>query len=64
MTTFERDYREAQQGNEIEIILRRRAEIQEMTRKARATKNGFIRQCIAQDIDRLTKELTAIENLF
>jgi hypothetical protein len=31
MTTFERDYKEAQEGNEIEVLTRRKAEIKRLT---------------------------------
>ena len=64
MTTFERDYKEAQEGNEIEVLTRRKAEIKRLTQERKACKNGFRRQCIAQEVARLQKEYDKIDALF
>ena len=56
MTTFERDYKDAQEGNEIEVLTRRKAEIKRLTQEGKACKNGFRRQCIAQEVARLQRE--------
>jgi len=63
MTRFERDYKDAQEGNEIEIITKRRAEIVKLTAEGKSCKNGFRRQCLAQEVVRLTAELNKIEEL-
>ena len=64
MTTFERDYKDAQEGNEIEVLKRRKAEIERLVREGKACKNGFRRQCIAQEVIRLQKEYDKIDALF
>lgn len=64
MTRFERDYTAAQNGFAVEVITKRKAEIHRMTLEGKACKNAFRRQCIAQEVVRLTGELRKIENLF
>lgn len=64
MTRFERDYTEAQTGNEIEVLTRRKAKIEKLEKEGRACKNGFRRQCIAQELARLTAEYRKISELF
>lgn len=64
MTRFERDYKDAKEGNGIGVITRRRAELEKLTREGKNCKNGFRRTCIAQDVVRLKKELSKIEELF
>jgi len=64
MTRFERDYKDAREGNEIEVITKRRAEIAKLTDEGKACKNGFRRQCLVEDVARLTAELSKIEELF
>lgn len=56
MTRFEKDVREMQEGNEIEVLKRRKAELEELRRKGRCEKNGFKRQCIAQEYERKMAE--------
>lgn len=64
MTRFERDYEDAQTGNGIEVITRRRAELGKLTREGKSCRNGFRRTCIAQEVVRLKEELSKIEALF
>lgn len=64
MTRFEKDYIAAQNGSGREIIERRRAEIRKLTQEGKCCKNAFRRQCIAQDVVRLTRELDKIDELF
>lgn len=64
MTRFERDYKDAREGNEIEVITKRRTEIAKLTAEGKACKNGFRRQCLAQEVVKLTTELNKIEELF
>ncbi len=64
MTTFERDYKDALEGNEIEVLKRRKAEIERMIREGKACKNGFRRQCITQEVARLQQEYNKIDELF
>lgn len=64
MTRFERDYTEAQTGNEIEVLTRRKAEIEKLEKEGRACKNGFRRQCIAQELTKLKTEYRLISELF
>lgn len=60
MTRFEKDLKEALDGNEIEVLKRRKAEIEKLTADGKACKNAFCRQCIAQEVARLTNEYRAI----
>lgn len=64
MTRFERDFKDAQEGNEIEVLKRRKAEIEKLTAEGKACRNGFRRQCIAQEVARLTAEYNKIDELF
>jgi hypothetical protein len=64
MTRFERDLKEALEGNEIEVLKRRKAEIDRLTAEGKACKNSFRRTCIAQEVVRLTKEYNAISENF
>ncbi len=64
MTRFERDLKEALEGNEIEVLKRRNKEIHDLERELKWTKNSFRRTCIQQDIDRLTKEYRKIDENF
>lgn len=64
MTKFERDLQDALNGNEIEILKRRKAEIEKLTAEGKACKNGFRRQCIAQEVAKLTAEYNAISENF
>ena len=64
MTRFERDFKEAQEGNGVEVLKSRKAEIEKLTAEGKACKNGFRRQCIAQEVARLTAEYNKIDELF
>ncbi len=64
MTRFEKDLRDALEGNEIEVLTRRKAEIERLTEEGKRCKNGFRRQCIAQDVTRLTREYNEIGSHF
>ena len=64
MTKFERDLRDALAGNEIEILKRRKAEIENLTKEGKACKNEFLRQCIAQEVAKLTREYNEIDSNF
>ncbi len=64
MTTFEKDMREALEGNEKEVLLRRKAEIKRLTREGKGCRNGFRRQCIAQQVMKLEAEYRQISNMF
>ena len=64
MTTFKKDMREALNGNEKEVLLRRKAEIKRLTLEGKGCKNGFRRQCIAQHVMKLEAEYRQISNMF
>lgn len=61
MTRFERDIKEMQEGNEIEVLKRRKAELEELERKGRCEKNGFKRQCIAQEYEKKMEEYKKLD---
>ena len=64
MTTFERDLKDALEGNEIEILKRRKAEIENLAKAFKTCRNGFRRQCITQELVRLQKEYAEIDSNF
>lgn len=64
MTRFEKDLQDALSGNEIEVLTRRKAEIERLKHDLRWCKNGFRRECISQEIARLTKEYNKIDENF
>lgn len=64
MTRFERDFKDAKEGNEIEVLKRRKAEIERLTAEGKACRNGFRIQCIAQEVARLIAEYNKISELF
>lgn len=64
MTRFEKDLQDALNGNEIEVLKRRKAEIEKLTAEGKACKNGFRRTCIVQEVARLTKEYNEISEQF
>ena len=64
MTRFERDLKDALEGNEIEVLTRRKTEIDRLTAEGKTCKNSFRRQCIAQEVARLTAEYNKIDELF
>lgn len=47
MTRFERDLKDAKNGNEIEVLARRKAEIEKLTAEGKACRNCFRMKCIA-----------------
>ena len=64
MTRFERDLKDAKKGNRIEILAGRKAELERLWKEGKACKNGFRRQCIAQEYARLKAEYDKIDALF
>ena len=64
MTRFEKDMTEALNGNEIEVLKRRKAELARLTAEGKSCRNAFRRQCIAQEIAKLTAEYNEISNRF
>lgn len=64
MTRFERDFEEAMAGGGMEVLARRKAEIQRLADEGKREKNGFRWRCIAQELARLKREYDALDNLF
>lgn len=63
MTRFERDYKDALNGNETEVLRRRKAELEALIKEGKGCKNDFRRLCIAQEVVKLQKEYEAISEL-
>ena len=61
MTRFEKDVKEIQEGNEIEVLKRRKVELEELYKKGRCEKNGFRRQCIVQEYERRLAEYEKLD---
>lgn len=64
MTRFEKDYNEMNEGNEIEVLKRRKAELEDLYKKGRCEKNSFRRLCIAQEYTRLQAEYEKLDSMF
>ncbi len=64
LTRFERDLKDALEGNEIEVLTKRKREIDRLETELRCTKNGFRRQCLTQEITRLKREYNEISDKF
>ena len=64
MTRFERDVIEIEEGNEIEVLKRRKAELDDLYKKGRCEKNSFKRQCIAQEYKRRLAEYEKLDEMF
>ncbi len=63
MTRFEKDIIEIEEGNEIAVLKRRKAELDDLYKKGRCEKNSFKRQCIAQEYTRLKAEYDALDGM-
>ena len=63
MTRFEKDLEAAKRdpSEGIEILRERKAELDALWQKGRCEKNGFRRQCIAQEYTRLEAQYREIE---
>ena len=63
MTRFEKDMMEMEEGNEIEVLKRRKAELDDLYQKGRCEKNSFKRQCIAQEYTRKSDEYERLDKM-
>ncbi len=64
MTKFERDMREVKEGNGIEVMKRRKAELEKLYDEGRKCKNAFRRQCIAQEYSKRKEEYSKLDEMF
>ena len=64
MTRLEKDIIEIEEGNEIEVLKRRKAELDDLYKKGRCEKNSFKRQCIAQEYKRKLAEYEKLDAMF
>lgn len=63
MTRFEKDVKEIMEGNSVEVMMRRKAELEEIYRKGRCERNGFRLQCLLQDYRRLQAEYKKLDDM-
>lgn len=63
MTRFEKDMIEIEEGNEIAILKRRKAELEDLYKKGKCEKNVFKRQCIAQEYTRKLNEYERLDGM-
>lgn len=63
MTRFARDAKEIREGNSMEIMQRRKAELDKLEKTGKSEKNGFRRKCIAQDFARLKAEYDKLDEM-
>ena len=64
MTRFEKDIIESEEGTEIAVLKRRKAELDDLYKKGRCEKNSFKRQCIAQEYKRKLAEYEKLDEMF
>ncbi|OLR65182.1 hypothetical protein [Peptoniphilus porci] len=64
MTTFERDYKDAKEGNGVEVLKRRQAELKKLDKELRYCRNNFRAECIFQEIQKKKAEYRKIDELF
>lgn len=64
MTRFEKDLKDALEGNGIEVLTRRKEEIGRLVREGKSCRNGFRMTCIAQEVARLKAEYEEIDSHF
>lgn len=64
MTNFEKDYQDAKEGNGVEVLKKRKKELQELNEKLRSCRNGFRAEYLMQEIERKQKEYRKIDDLF
>lgn len=64
MARFRKDFKDAQAGNEIEVLTKRKEELDRLYREGRVCKNSFRMKCIAQEYARLRAEYDKIDALF
>ena len=62
MTRFEKDYRDALEGNETEVRKRRKEELNKLRDEFRKS-HGFRRECLAGEIARRQSEYDKIDSL-
>ena len=62
MTRFERDYNDIMNG-ETWILRKRKEELEQIETKARASRNGFITQCLMQQYQKLKTEYDELDAL-
>lgn len=63
-TRFDKDLEDALKGNEIEVLKRRKAEIEKLMSELKGCKNNFRAHCIAQELSKLNKEYKLISENF
>ena len=64
MNRFEKDLLDALDENEKEVLERRKKELDRIYSEGRACKNGYLRQCLAQEYKRLKAEYDYIDGQF
>ena len=64
MTRFEKDVIEIEEGDEIGVLKRGKAELDDLYKKGRCEKNSFKRQCIAQEYTRKLAEYEKLDAMF
>ena len=63
-TRFEKDYKEAKQGNGIEILSSRKIQLEVLRKQFKSCRNAFKRDCLKQEIIKLEEEYKIIDELF
>lgn len=65
MSSFTKDYQEISNNPSagMPILQARKVELERIEREVRATKNGFLRQCLAQEWAHLKREYDELDAL-
>ena len=61
MTSLEKELQEAKDGNGVEVLKRRKAELDRLEKAGRECRNWIRIDCIAQEYDRKKKEYDNID---
>lgn len=64
LSRFEKDYKDAQEGNGIEVLTKRKKELEDLDRELRRTTNTFRAKCLVQEIQKKRREYQEIDSLF
>lgn len=65
MTIFQKEMETIRNGSNDTLVImkRRRAEIERLEKKFKETRNGFVAQCIMQDIVRYRNEYNTLDEI-
>ena len=63
MTRFQKDQQAILAGNSHEVMEGRKAELRRLEKELRECRNGFIAQCLQQEIERRQREYRELDEM-